>query len=94
MTTNTNVLVTQLGRKVYVHLYKDPETTGVLLADFAALPTKATLLNTGQELEVRLDRRGAALWFQTPYLRIRGLPVNELLDEVLVVKLAFEGGRV
>ena len=94
MTSNPSVLVTQLGRDVYVHLYKDPEATGVLLADFAAVPRKATLLNTGQELEARLDRRGSALWYQTQFLRLRGLPVNELLDEVLVVKLEFEGGRV
>lgn len=39
-------------------------------------------------------RSDYAKWFQTQCLRIRGLPVNELLDEVLVVKLEFEGGRV
>ena len=66
----------------------------MVIADFSALPRKATLLNTGQTLDVRLDRRGAALWYQTQSLRIRGLPVNELFDEVLVVKLEFEGGRV
>lgn len=59
----------------------------MLLADFAAVPRKVTLLNTGQELEARLDRRGSALWYQAQGLRLRGLPVNELLDEMLVVKL-------
>lgn len=58
-------------------------------------PSRALVqFNTGQELDVRLDRRGAALWYQTQFLRLRGLPVNELVDEVLVVKLEFEGGRV
>lgn len=94
LTTNPNVLMTQQGRTAYVHLYRDPEATGVVLSEFSALPARATLLNTGQEIEARVDRRGAALWCQTPYLRLRGLPVNELLDEVLVVKLEFEGGRV
>jgi len=88
------VLVTQRGREVYVHLFRDPEATGVVLAEFAAQPRRAILLNTGQELEACLDRRGNGLWYQTSFLRIRGLPVNELLDEVLVVKLEFEGGRV
>jgi len=93
LTSSADVLLTQLGRNVYVHLFRDPEATGVVLTNFGALPKKAMLLNTGQELEVRLDR-GARMWHQPEYLRIRGLPVNELLDEVMVVKLEFEGGPV
>ena len=86
---NPNVLLTQSGRTVYVHLYRDPEATGVTLDSFTALPARATLLNDGRQLDARVDR-GGRLWCQPEHLRLRGLPVNELLDEPMVVKLEFE----
>lgn len=88
LVSDSGALATQLGRTVYIHFHEDPRSTGVVLRPLAALPQKATLLNTGQELDVRVDR-GARMWHDAEYLRVRGLPVNELTDEVMVVKLEF-----
>jgi len=89
LVADPNVFATALGRTVYIHFPRDPVSDGVVLRPFAALPKRTTLLNTGQELECRVDR-GARMWYEPEYLRLRGLPVNTLTDEVLVTKLEFE----
>ena len=58
LTDNQNVMLTRKGNTLYVHLHKDPETTAVILKPIDTLPKKATLLNTGAALEVRVDRGG------------------------------------
>ena len=74
---------------MYLDLPEDPRSAGVVLKPLAALPANAALLNTGQELECRVDR-GARMWHEPEYLRVRGLPVNELTDEVMVVRLEYD----
>lgn len=84
-----SVLLTRKGNTVYVHLYTDIHSDAVVLRPLDILPNKAVLLNDGRELEARVDM----LPFyhrEKPYLRIRGLPVNELLGEVMVIRLDFD----
>ena len=88
LSSDPGVFVTQTGRTLYVHFSQDPRGTGIVLKPLAALPKKATLLNTGQALDVRVDR-GARMWHEPEYLRVRGLPVNEMTDEVMVVRVEF-----
>ena len=47
------------------------------------------MLNNGQELQARVDITPWH-WREKPYLRIRNLPVNELNDTVMVLKLEFD----
>ncbi len=89
LVADPGVLATALGRTVYLHFPEDPRGAGVVLKPLAALPKKATLLNTGQALECRVDR-GARMWHEPEYLRVRGLPVNELTDEVMVARLDYD----
>ena len=83
------VLLTRKGNNIYVHLYKDLQTTAVILKPLDILPKKATLLNNGQELEVRVDLIPSH-HRERPYLRIRNIPTNEITDEVLIIKLEFD----
>ena len=45
------------------------------------------LLNTGRRLETKVDRIAAHM--DHPYLRVHGLPVVELADQLLVLRLSF-----
>ena len=90
LTSNRNVLLTRRENTVYVHLYKDPLGEAVKLKPLAVAPRRATLLNTGQPVAWALDMAPSDHVEHKPYLRLRGLPVNELPNTVLVVKLEFD----
>ncbi|MFC1716324.1 alpha-L-fucosidase [Candidatus Poribacteria bacterium] len=89
LTDNQNVMLTKKDNTLYVHLHKDPESTAVILKPIDVLPRRATLLNTGDELEARVDR-GGRHWREKEYLRIRNLPVNKLTNTVMVIRLEFD----
>jgi alpha-L-fucosidase len=90
LTSNRNVLLTRRGNTLYVHLHKDPLGTAVKLKPLAVRPRRATLLNTGQAVDCTLDMAPSDHVEQKGYLRLRGLPVNELANTVLVVRLEFD----
>ena len=90
LTANRNVLLTRKGNTCTSTCITDPVGEAVKLKPLAALPRKATLLNTGQPVECSLDLVPSEHVEQGRYLRLRKLPVNELANTVLVVKLEFD----
>ena len=90
LTTNRNVLLTRKGNDLYVHLCQDPLSQAVKLKPLAVAPRAATLLNTGQRVEWSLDMVPSEHKEQGRYLRLVKLPVNDMANTVLVVKLEFE----
>lgn len=90
LTKNRDVLLTRKGNTLYVHLYKDPVADSVKLPPFDVLPLRATLLNTGKPLICSTELVPQDHVAQKSFLRVRGLPVNELANTVLVVKLEFD----
>jgi len=90
LTANRNVLLTRRDNTVYVHLHKDPVREAVQLKPIAAAPRRATLLNTGKPVDFAVDMVPSDHIEHKPYLRLRNLPVDELADAVLVVKLEFD----
>jgi alpha-L-fucosidase len=88
-TSNRNVLLTRRGNALYVHMHRDPIKEAVQLKPFATAPKRATLLNTGKPVEFAVDMVPSDHVEHKPYLRLRNLPVDELADTVLVVKLEF-----
>jgi alpha-L-fucosidase len=91
MTDNREVLLTQRGNTLYVHLFKEPETSSVYLHPIATLPRRATLLNTGEKVECDVLAL-PWLWNEKPNhcLRLKNLPVSGGGGTGLVVKLEFE----
>ena len=95
---NREVLLTRKGNTLYVHLAQFPTMKRVLLKPISRIPARATLLNTGAPVEVSLadlptlhmGEGGRRIGGEQRYLRLRNLPVNELPNEVLVVKLEFD----
>lgn len=88
LTDNPDVLLTRKGNAIYVHCPVGSESTSISLSPMTDQPRRAVLLNTGQEVEARVDRT-MPRWCEPEVLRLRGLPVNELQDTVAVFRLEF-----
>lgn len=83
-----DVLLTRRGNTFYVHCPQDLQTSSIVLAGLDAWPRSAVLLNSGKELRTVVDTIPWR-WKEKPCLRITGLPVNEITDEALVVRVDF-----
>jgi alpha-L-fucosidase len=84
------VLLTRRDNALYVHLHKDPIREAVQLAPIAVMPKRSTLLNTGRPVDCTVVMAPSDHIEHKPYLRIRNLPVDEMANTVLVVKLEFD----
>ena len=94
LTSNRNVLLTRRGNTVYVHCHRDPVSDSVKLKPLARLPRRATLLNTGRPVTCVVDMAPSDHAEQAAYLRLVGLPANEMSNTVMVIRLEFEGEPV
>ena len=89
LTVNRNVMLTRRNNTIYVHLNKDPQGNSVKLPPMVTMPKSAVLLNDGRKIETMTKLTPADHVSQWPVLRLRNLPVNEMANTVLVVKLEF-----
>lgn len=87
---NRNVLLTRRDNTLYVVLHREPTADAVKLKPIHLRPRRATLLNTGENVECALDIAPSEHAEFRPFLRLRGLPVNAFCNTVLVVKLEFD----
>ena len=97
-----DLLLTRKGNSLYLHIYRDSESSAVSLRPLETAPQSATLLNTGQPVQAVAELTPRS-WIEqwqagmreergdTPkkHLRVRGLPVDTLTDEPMVVRLDF-----
>jgi len=90
LTSNRNIMLTRRDRTLYVHLNRDPMGEGVKLKPFNVAPRRATLLNTGRPVDFTVNLTPVDHQEQKAYLRLMHLPVNEMANTVLVVKLEFD----
>lgn len=81
-------LTTKKGNTIYIHLYNDIQSSGLILRPFDILPDSAILLNNGQKIDFTVD---ITPWHfrEKPYLRLRNIPVNDFSGEVMIIKLEF-----
>ena len=86
----TGILVTKRDSTLYIHLNKVPSASGLKLKPVQVMPVRATLLNTGQPIDCTVNLCPSDHATQQPYLRLRNLPVNEMVNTVLVAKLEFD----
>ena len=90
LTENEDILLTRKGDTLYVHLFSGPAVASVTLHPLDILPRRATLLNTGQELDVRSELIPRFFRAGKDILRIRELPTDEMAATVMVLKLEFD----
>ena len=102
-----DLLLTRKGDSLYLHINRDPESSAVSLRPLEVAPQSATLLNTDKATQAiaELTPRSWIEQWQAgmreergdrpkTFLRVRELPVNDLTDEPMVVKLDFAPGTL
>ena len=88
LTRNREILLTRRQNTLYVVLHREPLGSAVKLAPIAALPTRAVLLNTGEDVECEVAQLPSEWTSGKPCLRLKNLPVNTLF-EAMIVRLEF-----
>jgi alpha-L-fucosidase len=81
------------GRKdnvIYVYLPDSPKKTGIILNPINILPKNARVLNNGRVLNAAVERMPTLWQDKKEYLHVWNLPVNELSNEAMILKLEFE----
>jgi alpha-L-fucosidase len=83
---NNSIMVTSKDNTLYIHLNSLPVGNTASLYPLTTLPAKAELLNTGQELRCVVERKP---YEKEAFLWVQNIPVNELSNEIPVLKLEF-----
>lgn len=83
------VSITKRKNTIYVHFNTELTKDAFPLKPLNKLPSSAVLLNTGKPVKCVVTYTPMDYPGKTPYLRLQGLPVNELSGTVPVVKLDF-----
>ncbi len=86
-------MLTRRGNHLYIHFHNDPDSGGIHLNPLATMPKLATVLNTGHPLSSAIERvptLSIPPRMHTPCLHLRGIPVNDLVGEIIILKLEFE----
>ena len=91
LTTNRQVLLTRRGSTLYVHLEIPIQSDAVLLPPLSSLPSTATVLNTGDELECSIDVVPIHWKTRSQVLRVKEIPRTLLAgNDVVILKLEFD----
>jgi len=83
---NNSIMVTSKDNTLYIHLNRLPVGNTASLYPLTTLPAKVELLNTGQELRCVVERKP---YEKEAFLWVQNIPVNELSNEIPVLKLEF-----
>ncbi len=83
-----DMMFTRKENELYLHLIPEPECTGVILNPITVLPKRAVVLNNGCMLKTTVEEM-PTLYGKGVYLHISGIPVNALIDQVIIIKLEF-----
>ena len=84
------LLACRKGDVLYVHLLTAPQKSGLILKPIAVCPRSAVVLNNGQELKAELALMPSLHQDKSKCLHLWNLPVDELANEAVVLKLEFE----
>lgn len=87
--TNQNVMLTGKDKTLYIHVNKEISGNVIKLKPINVAPEKAILLNDGRSIEFVIRYNPSDHSEGKAYLSLINLPVNELCDTVLVIKLSF-----
>lgn len=89
LTTNTDVFLTGKDNNLFVHIPVPAKAESVILAPITRPPIKAILLNTGLALSTSTNLLPMYWESEAKFLTITDIPVNEITDRTLVIKLEF-----
>ena len=85
--------MTRKGTCLDVHQPAVPQSSAVRMRPLTVKPVRASVLNTGEDVRASVEYLptffGGNAAVQPEFLRISGIPVNRLTDEVIVLRLEF-----
>jgi len=84
-----DVLVTRRGNTFYLHFHKGVPGNGFKIKPLDVKPVNVTLLNDGRSIDNIVNLSPSDHAEQKAYLRVRNLPVNDMADSVMVIKLEY-----
>ena len=93
-----NAVFTRRGDTVFVHFPKGLDATGADLGPLDKVPLSATVMNTGLKLKTKVELMPWNVLARYEYklgkptLHVWGIPVNELANEAVVLRLDFKPG--
>ena len=87
---NGNILLGRKGNVLYVYLLDAPRKSGITLKPLDIQPKKVTLLNNGRELKSKVEIMPSLHAEHKAYLHVWNIPVDELANEAVILKLEFE----
>jgi len=88
-------VLTRRGDSLFVHFPDGLDASGLDMRPLAALPEKATLLNTGKSLKTRVELMPwNAGKFDRETLHVWGIPADDLANECIVIRLDFPAGAL
>ncbi len=85
-----NALFCRKDNVVYVYLPDAPKKTGIILNPINILPKKTTVLNNGKVLNTAVEQMPSLYPDKKEYLHIWNIPVDELSNEAIILKLEFD----
>jgi alpha-L-fucosidase len=86
-------MITRKKNNLYIHFHNDPECAGIHLNPFITKPKKAIVLNNNKPLDITIETVPTMCYpphINGPFLHLRGIPVNEITTEVIIIKLEFD----
>jgi len=89
-----NCIVTKKKGKTYLHFHEGTRSTAVALKQYPGLPQKVRLMNTGETLSAAIEPlpdyfNGKTGIAEHRYLHIRGIPVDDLAQEPIVLEITW-----
>ncbi len=87
--TKENIMMTQRDTTLYAHIPIPAISSCIIPVPIEVLPLETVLLNTNTELAAKVEII-PGYFRHKPYLRIRGIPVDDLSNEVPVIKMVFD----
>jgi alpha-L-fucosidase len=88
--SSRDVLVTSRDKTIYIHFNRGLPGNGFKVKPINIMPEKAVLLNNNSHVECMVNMSPSDHLEQKSYLRLRGLPANEMANTVLIVRLDFK----
>ncbi|NLL83966.1 MAG: glycoside hydrolase [Lentisphaerae bacterium] len=87
---DNDILLTGGGHELNLIMTRGTDVPTVIFPGLETMPESATLLNTGEPLEVTTFTTGWMAEWRSTMTRLRGIPVEKLYGEVPVIRLTFK----
>lgn len=92
---NNRCIANKKNGKTYLHFYEGLISSAVALKNYPNLPRRVRLMNTGKDLEFKIEvlpeaYNGKTGRAEVEFLHITGIPIDDLLAEPIVLEIQWD----